>query len=88
MQVSAARIVTTTEKFDEMGKLVERITKEEFEEEECGCKCAGRKEKKENSGLRENPLINGSPHAREMHEEILKEAKKERLSKGITSFLW
>lgn len=36
--MSAARIVTTTEKFDEMGKLVERIIKEEFPEE-CKCKC-------------------------------------------------
>lgn len=31
--MSAARIVTTTEKFDEMGKLVERITTEEYKEE-------------------------------------------------------
>lgn len=41
MQVSAARIVTTTERFDEMGKLVERITEEKFTEE-CGCACAER----------------------------------------------
>lgn len=31
--MSAARIVTTTEKFDEAGKLVERITTEKFLEE-------------------------------------------------------
>lgn len=86
--MSAARIVTTTERFDEMGKLVERITKEEFAEEECGCKCDRQKKQTENNGLLENPLINGSPHAREMYEEILKEAKKERLFKGKTSFLW
>lgn len=30
--MSAARIITTTEKFDEMGKLVERITTERVEE--------------------------------------------------------
>lgn len=41
MQVSAARIVTTTERFDEMGKLVERIAEEKFTEE-CGCACAER----------------------------------------------
>lgn len=28
--MSAARIITTTEKFDEMGKLIERITREEM----------------------------------------------------------
>lgn len=40
--MSAARIVTTTEKFDEMGKLVERIIKEEFPEK-CKCKCGEEK---------------------------------------------
>lgn len=38
--MSEARVVTTTEKFDETGKLVERITKEEFpEKRECKCNC-------------------------------------------------
>lgn len=42
--MSAARIITTTEKFDEMGKLVERITKREFPEEKA-CECTKRKQK-------------------------------------------
>lgn len=36
--MSAARIITTTEKFDETGKLVERITEERIlEKHECKC---------------------------------------------------
>ena len=36
--MSAARIITTTEKFDEMGELVERITEERIlEKHECKC---------------------------------------------------
>ena len=41
--MSAARIITTTEKFDEMGKLVERITTEEFPKEKT-CECTKRKQ--------------------------------------------
>lgn len=41
--MSAARIITTTEKFDKMGKLVERITEEKFTEE-CECKCTNKNE--------------------------------------------
>lgn len=41
--MSAARIVTTTERFDETGKLVERITEEKFTEK-CECKCANQNE--------------------------------------------
>lgn len=40
--MSAARIITTTEKFDKMGKLVERITTEEFLKEKI-CECMRRK---------------------------------------------
>lgn len=40
--MSAVRIITTTKKFDETGKLVERITTEEFLEEKI-CECMRRK---------------------------------------------
>lgn len=85
--MSAARIVTTTEKFDETGKLVERITGEKFTEE-CGCRCAGRKTQTENIGIWKEPLINGSASAREMYEEMLKEAEKARLYTGKIPFFW
>jgi len=46
--MSVARIITTTEKFGEMGKLVERIETEEFPEE-CGCRCGKQEENKSKS---------------------------------------
>lgn len=42
--MSAERIVTTMEKFDEMGKLVERITTEEFPKEKT-CECTKNRRK-------------------------------------------
>lgn len=46
--MSAARIITTTEKFDKMGKLVERITTEKFPE---GCR-EKEKDLKKTRGMR------------------------------------
>lgn len=54
--MSAARIVTTTERFDEMGKLIERVTEEKFAEE-----CKKKKEELENPRGMRLAQIHGWP---------------------------
>lgn len=49
--MSAARIVTTTERFDEMGKLVERVTTEEFTKEK-NCECMRRKQSENDTEMK------------------------------------
>lgn len=56
--MSAARIITTTEKFDKMGKLVERITTEEFPEE-CGCRCGKREEESKSEEINQELIDSG-----------------------------
>lgn len=79
--MSAARIVTTTEKFDETGKLVERITEEKFTEE-CGCRCGKQKENgPEGEEIAERKEIKRELTDEEIHEIQVSKAEREILEK-------
>lgn len=54
--MSAARIVTTTERFDEMGRLVERVTTEEFTKEK-NCECMRRKQPENDTEMKKEKEV-------------------------------
>lgn len=93
--MSAARIITTTEKFDEMGKLVERITEERIlEKHECKCEKQKRaedsaekaKKAEEAMGLTDNGFYK-FPYS-ELTAELLEELKQTRMFGVPFLFCW
>lgn len=93
--MSAARIVTTTEKFDEMGKLVERITEEKIlEKHECKCE---KQKKAESSSSKDRKIEEAEDLAAdgfrvfplsELMREFLKESERMRMSGVPCPFYW